>query len=218
MKNLHHFLKKPEGKLITGLSAVILLLMAYYFYATNNTPAAPKGELIISETDHVRGALDGTVTLVEFGDFQCPACASYEPIVQQVLKDNPKNLKFVFKHFPLYQIHRNAILSAKASEAAGLQGTFWEMHDLLYLNQKEWAENLKSREVILSYASKLNLDVKKFSQDLDNKSIEDKIMAEYKEGVNLGVQGTPTFFLNGKKINNPRSIEEFNKLIKESVK
>lgn len=222
MKKISHFLtnflKKPEGKFVTGLTLVIIALFAYYFYAMRDYKPVPAIEIEVSATDHVRGALDGKVTLVEFGDFQCPACGAYEPIVRQLLKDNNKTLKLVFRHFPLTQIHQNALLSAKATEAAALQGKFWEMHDIIYDKQKEWSEGLNARDLFLAYATTIGLDTKKFSQDLNNKSIEDKILAEYKEGAKLGIMGTPTFFVNGKRIENPQSLEAFDKLIKEAAK
>lgn len=215
MKKLLHFLGTFQGKVVAGIILVIALLFAYYFYATGGEPVVR--EVVISESDHVKGAQDGKVTLVEFGDFQCPACAAYEPLVRQALVDNAKDLKVVYRHFPLSQIHPHALLAAKASEAAGVQGKFWEMHDMLFDKQKEWSAGLNARDVIIGYAKDLKLDTAKFSADLNNKSIEEKVLAEFQEGVKLGVSGTPTFFINGKKIENPRNIEEFNKLIKEAL-
>lgn len=218
MKKLSRFLKTTEGMFVAGVALVVVLLFAYYFYARGTQPAVPIQEITVTDTDHVRGAQSGTVTLVEFGDFQCPACAAYEPIVQQLVQDNPGVLKLVFRHFPLTQIHRNALLAAKASEAAGLQGKFWEMHDILYDKQKEWSEGLNARDFFLTYATTVGLDTKKFSDDLNNPSLEAKILAELKEGVQLGVPGTPTFFVNGKMIESPGSVEAFNKIIKEAAK
>lgn len=220
-KMSHFFLKTTEGKFLSTIGLVIVLLFGYYFYATATDPtiATKDTEVVISQTDHVRGAQDGKVTLVEFGDFQCPACGVYEPIVRQVLADNKDTLKFSFRHFPLTAIHKNALLSAKATEAAALQGKFWEMHDILYDKQDEWGEALNAREFIMLYATTLKLDLKKFTTDLESKVLEDKILAEFKEGVSLGVQGTPTFFLNGKKVeNNPRTLADFNQLIKDALK
>ena len=218
MKKLSHHLKSTEGKFITGVILIIIVLFAYYFYA-GGEKSAPVADITISDTDHVRGAQDGKVTMVEFGDFQCPACGAYEPLVRQVTKDNSSILKVVFRNFPLTQIHQNALLAAKAAEAAGLQGKFWEMHDILYDKQAEWSETLNARDFIITYATTIGLNVNKFTKDLDNKSIEDKILAEYKEGVSFGVGGTPTFFVNGKKISqNPQSIEAFNKIIKDAIK
>jgi protein-disulfide isomerase len=102
-------------------------------------------------------------------------------------------------------------------EAAGLQGKFWEMHDMLYDKQAEWSTGINARDIIMNYASVLKLDTKKFADDLNSKAIEEKILAELKEGTALDVQGTPTFFLNGKKIDNPSSLEAFDKLIREAA-
>lgn len=216
MKKLQHYLKSTEGKFVLGLAIAIVALFVYYFYAMSGKTTGEVKEVTISQTDHVRGALDGKVTLVEFGDFQCPACGAYEPLVRQVTQDNKAVLKVVFKHFPLLQLHQNALLGAKASEAAGLQGKFWEMHDMLYDKQADWSTGLNAHDFIMGYATTLGLDTKKFSDDLNSKALEDKIMAEEKEGLSLGVEGTPTFFLSGKKIDNPSSPEAFNELIKQA--
>jgi len=217
MKKLSRFLTTTEGKFLTFIAVAVVLAFAYYFYAMSNKANQPAAEVRVTEQDHVRGAIAGKVTLVEFGDFQCPACGAYEPLIRQVEADNANVLRVVFKHFPLTQIHPNALLAAKASEAAGLQGKFWEMHDMLYDKQTEWSGTLSARDAFIAYARTLGLDVAKFTQDLSNQSIEDKVVAEYKEGVSLGVQGTPTFFLNGRKIQNPSSPEEFNKLIQDAA-
>jgi protein-disulfide isomerase len=218
MKTLHRFTKTPQGKFFTTIGALIVLLFAYYFYALSKGDIQSTEEVVIRETDHVFGNPAAKVTLVEFGDFQCPACGAYEPIVEEVLKVNQNDVKFVFRHFPLTQIHQNALLAAKASEAAALQGKFWEMHHMLYAKQKEWSEGLNARQYILEYARTLKLNPTKFASDLESKAIEDKIFAEYKEGLKLEVQGTPTFFLNGRKLENPKSLEEFQQVIKNEIK
>lgn len=211
-------MKSTEGRFVTLVVVLVVLAFSYYFYSMSKKGSAATPAVTVSEQDHVRGAASGTVTLVEFGDLQCPACGAYEPIVRQVTADNASILKVVFKHFPLTQIHPNALLAAKATEAASLQGKFWEMHDILYDKQKEWSEGLNARDFIMSYATTLGLDTAKFATDLNSKEIEDKIVAEYKEGAALGVQGTPTFFVNGKQIDNPQSVEAFDKLIKDAAK
>ena len=219
-KMSHFFLKTTEGKFLGSIGIIIVLLFGYYFYATSKNPEVLSDvtPVVLSQTDHVRGAKDGKVTLVEFGDFQCPACAAFEPIIRQVMTDNKDVLKFSFRHFPLTQIHKNALLAAKASEAAALQGKFWEMHDILYDKQEEWGEALNAREFIMIYANTLKLDIKKFSNDLESKVLEDKILAEFKEGVKLKVEGTPTFFLNGKKVEDtPRNLADFNKMIRDAA-
>jgi protein-disulfide isomerase len=218
MKNLQHFLKTPQGKIVAGILGIIALLFVYYFSKMSSMPNTAK-EITVTEGDHVRGAKGAQVTLVEFGDFQCPACGAYEPLVRKALADNKDTLQVVFKHFPLTQIHHNALLAAKAAEAASVQGKFWEMHDILYDKQKEWGEALNARDFIVSYANTIGLDAKKFLDDLANKDLEAKIIAETKEGINFGVQGTPTFFLNGTLLDtsNLRSAEAFGALIRAEV-
>lgn len=218
MKTLSHFLRTTEGKFVSFVVILVALSFAYYFYAMSGNNNGQQAEVTISEGDHIRGTAGAKVTLVEFGDFQCPACKAYEPIVRQVVADNAGTVQLVFKHFPLTQIHPNALLSAKASEAAGLQGRFWEMHDMLYDKQGEWSGSLNARDIFIGYAGSLGLDVAKFTKDLSNEDIEKKIVAEYKEGNALGVRGTPTFFVNGKMISNPASLEEFNSIIREAAK
>jgi protein-disulfide isomerase len=219
MKYIPRFIKTPQGKFVFVIAIILGVLFGYYFFATSNTTATndTTADIVISATDHVRGAKDAKVTLVEFGDFQCPACAAYESVVKQVLSDNPDTVKLVYKHFPLTQIHRNALPAAKATEAAGLQGKFWEMHDMLYAKQDEWSGALNSRDYFLTYATTLGLDTKKFLADYDNAPLEEKILAEFREGVKLGVQGTPTFFVNGKKLENVRDLAGFDKAIKEAA-
>lgn len=210
-------LRYPHAKLGLSVLAVIVLLFGYYFYAMSTRVDAPIPTIEITSTDHTRGAQEAKVTLVEFGDLQCPACKAYEPIVRQLLAQNPDTLQLVFRHFPLTQIHQNALISAKATEAAALQGKFWEMHDVLYDRQTEWANKLNAREIILGFAQELALDVTKFTQDLESEAVEKKILAEYAEGLKLGVQGTPTFFINGQMIQSPRTVEEFDALIKAAA-
>jgi protein-disulfide isomerase len=220
MKNMSRFFQTAEGKFLGAIGGIIIILFGYYFYAMSSGDAATGGseEVTLTQTDHVRGAKDGKVTLVEFGDFQCPACGMYEPIVRQVMADNKNILKFSFRHFPLVQIHKNALLAAKASEAASIQGKFWEMHDVLYDKQEQWGEALNAREFIMTYATTIGLDTKKFALDIDSKVVEDKVLAEYTEGTKLHIQGTPTFFLNGKKIeDSPRDLASFNALIKKAA-
>ena len=173
MKKMSHFFKTTQGKFLGSVGIIIVLLFGYYFYAmsSDSTTGTTTADITLRQTDHVRGAKDGKLTLIEFGDFQCPACGTYEPIVRQVLADNKDVLKISFRHFPLTQIHRNALLAAKASEAASQQGKFWEMHDILYDKQEEWSQALNARDFFLTYATTLGLDTKKFTTDLDSKVI-----------------------------------------------
>ncbi len=218
MKKMSHFFTTTQGQFLGSVGLIIVLLFAYYFYETSTNPeVTTPADITISTTDHVKGAKNGTVTLVEFADFQCPACSAWSSIVQQAMNDNKDTLKVVFRNFPLTQIHRNALPAAKAAEAAALQGKFWEMHDMLYQKQQEWSGALNVRDYFLTYATTLRLDTKKFVADMDSKAVEEKILAEMKEAVRLDVPGTPTFFVNGKKMENVTDLASFNKVIKEAA-
>ena len=200
---------------------IVIILIVWGLIAASNKASRQDASLPIpneiSSNDWVRGNKDSNVILVEYSDFQCPACAAYEPLVRQVVAEHPNDVRFVFRNFPLIQIHPNALLAAKYAEAAGIQGKFWEMHDALYDQQNKWANSLNARELIESYAKEIGLDVVKLATDAQAKSVEDKILAQYKEGTRLGVQGTPTFFINGKKIeSNPSDAKAFGALIEEA--
>jgi protein-disulfide isomerase len=156
------------------------------------------------------------VTLVEFGDFECPACAAYHPVVQDLLTEYPGKINFVLRHFPLPQ-HKNANLTGYAAEAAGLQGKFWEMYTILYENQKEWAGVGNAKEIILDYAKDLELDIAKFENDLDLDEIKQKVSKDASDGNLIGVNATPSFFVNGVKINNPRSFADFKNILEQAM-
>jgi protein-disulfide isomerase len=146
----------------------------------------------IGPGDHIAGPRDAPVTLVEYGDFQCPYCGkAYQEMkrLQQMLGDQ---LCFVFRHFPLTQLHPDALQAAEAAEAAGVQGRFWEMHDLLFENQDALDE-----PDLVSYAEELGLDLDRFTRDLEEHRFVERIERDLIEGTRSGVHGTPTFFLNG---------------------
>lgn len=166
----------------------------------------------LSAGDYVKGNPEAAITIIEYSDFQCPACASYYPVVKQFVAESGDKLAFAYRHFPLPQ-HKNAKPSAAASEAAGKQGKFWEMHYMIFENQKEWESSPKAEEIFTGYAQKLGLNIDQFKADLNSEEIKSKVDADYKSGVKAGVNSTPSFFLNGKKINNPRNYDEFKSLL-----
>ena len=140
------------------------------------------------------------VTLEEFSDFQCPACSGLEPGLRRVVKDyEDRGVRLIFRNYPL-QMHKYAFLAARAAEAAGLQGKFWEMHDMLYDNQKEWSDSMEPRVQFDSYATRLGLDVQKFKADMERQDLADRIKADFMRGTSLGVKGTPTVYLNGREL------------------
>jgi len=146
----------------------------------------------VDKRDHLQGPPDAPVTLVEYGDFECPHCGAAYPIVKRIQKVMGAQLRFVFRHFPLTQIHPHAEGAAEASEAAGAQGQFWEMHDLLFENQRALdAMHLPG------YAEELNLDSRRFVRELEERVHQRRVREDFMSGVRSGVNGTPAFFING---------------------
>ncbi len=173
----------------------------------------------ITERDIVKGNRDASVVLVEYSDLQCPACASYYPLVKQLVAEFENDVAFVYRHFPLRQIHLNAQLAGQATEAAGKQDKFWEMHDVIFDEQKNWSNlaNKQAEESFISYASSIGVDIEQFKIDMSSEEVKNKVNNDYQSGIQANVNYTPTFFLNGAKIQNPRSYEEFKIIIEQSI-
>lgn len=169
----------------------------------------------VTSADWTKGATSSAKILVEYSDFQCPACAAYYPIIEQLLAENPDKVLFVYRHFPLPQ-HGNAIPAAQAAEAAGKQGKFWDMYGIIFTNQKSWESSEDAKSIFIGYATTLGLDIVQFTTDYESEVIKDKITSDLKSGVKAGVNSTPSFYLDGKKIN-PTNYEEFKKLIDETA-
>ena len=165
--------------------------------------------------DWVKGAplKDAKVVLTEYSDFQCPACKAYYPYVKQ-LSQEFKNLAIVYRNFPLSQ-HANAWPAAQAAHAAGKQGKFWEMHNMLFDNQDTWAKSASPELIFDAYAKTLGLDMAKFQADFNSSETKTKIQTDYTSGVNE-IDGTPTFFLNNQKIQNPQNYDEFRSIIEKA--
>ncbi len=173
----------------------------------------------VTEADHVRGPADAAVTIIEYSDFQCPACALYYPIVEKVLNESTTTVRFVYRHFPLYPLpHKNAFLASQASEAAGIQGKFWEMYQLLFENQKSW-ENLPNPESAFEgYAERIGLNSEAFKKDMVSDAVKNRVQTDRDEAISLGVNSTPTFFINGRAVINPQGYEAFIQLIEAAAR
>jgi protein-disulfide isomerase len=174
---------------------------------------------VISDTDHVKGNKDSSVILVEYSDFQCPACVQYYYLTEDILSEFENHIQYVYRYFPLRTIHANAQISAQAAEAAGKQGKFWEMYSMIFENQKEWESKTvnEATNIFIEYAQTLGLDAKRFVEDLESKEVIGKVNADYDSAMEAELYYTPTFFLNGVQIKNPRSLEDFRLLIKEAI-
>lgn len=203
----------------------------YYLTAGQGGNSSNSGGLTLSKpvsaADWRRGAPDSAkAVLVEYGDFQCPACGAYEPMLSQLSRDfngtdDPTGgeLQFVYREFPLTQVHQNAQLAAQAAEAAGIQGKFWEMHDKLYQTQKDWSDlsNSQALNTFKSYAQSMGLNVSKFVLDINSPAVAAKIQSDVSSGNLSGIQGTPTFFLNGKDAGYPQNINDFKAEIQKAL-
>lgn len=182
-------------------------------------------------SNHVFGKADSTVTLIEYGDFECPACKFFYPIVDQVKEKYQDKIAFQYKNFPLVQSHRNALAAHRAAEAAGKQGKFFEMYDQLYTNQEDWngpsqtdpvgVQTDNAIRIFETYAEKLGLDMAKYRTDVADASTSATINADTSEGKDkYAITGTPTFVLNGQKIEDTSTmdtVEELSALIDKAL-
>ena len=200
------------GLILVGLGAIVLGMIGIVSKKTEGTLINP-----VNSSDWIRGNRNAKVVLVEYSDFQCPACAYYSSLVKNLERDFLNDLAVVYRHFPLEQIHKYAKLAAQAAEAAGKQGKFWEMHDIIFEKQSEWSISDNALQNFISYAKVLGLDINKFQTDLNSKDVEEKIQKDTVSAYDQKLAGTPAFFLNGKQISNPRDYEEFKNLIQKEI-
>lgn len=170
----------------------------------------------VGENDWVRGTTTAPVILVEYSDFQCPACGAYYPMVKSLKQEFGDDVAFVYRHFPLMQTHPFAEPAARAAEAAGAQSKFWEMHDLLFENQSTWSRASNPIQQFSQYAETLGLDLAQFAEDFESDAAAEKVQNDLRRGVQLGVNSTPTFFLNGKKLQ-PRSLSDVRDAVAEEL-
>jgi len=148
----------------------------------------------VNSNDHILGSPDARLELVEYGDYECPHCGHAYPIINDILQQFGSDIRFIFRNFPLSGIHSHALPAAIAAEAAGLQGKYWEMHDIIFENQKTLAI-----EDLLLFAGRIGLDPERFQNDIQQKALLDKVGKDVDSGIRSGVNGTPTFFINGEK-------------------
>jgi protein-disulfide isomerase len=172
----------------------------------------PKLVLPVGERDHAQGAVDAPVTLVEYGDYECPYCGRAYPIVKAVQKAIGPRLRFIFRNFPLSEAHPNAANAAEAAETAGEQGKFWEMHDTLFEHQKA----LRPRDLV-AHATRLGLDSDRFQRELESHAHVERVREDFMSGVRSGVNGTPTFFINGERHDGSWDFEDLVAAIEEAI-
>lgn len=170
-------------------------------------------------SNHVKGGNSKNVELLAYEDFQCPACAQFEPIVNEVFNKYKNDIQFRFRHFPIDTIHPNTRAASRTAEAAGNQGKFFEMYDILFSRQQQWESSNNVKPIFESYAQELNLDMAKFNTDFESEVTNSTINADKQLGNDNGVEGTPTFFLNGEKLDSKeiQTVEGFSKKIEEAI-
>jgi protein-disulfide isomerase len=206
-------MNKNLPALIIGLVAIIAIVSGVYLYqnskadnapvAKNSSNAAPTLDKVKTappgaEPAWSKGAPNATVTLEEFADFECPSCGMFEPTMREIKTVYGNRVRVIFRQYPL-QMHQHAYDAARAAEAAGLQGKFWEMHDMLYDKQKSWSKEMPdARKEFEGYAKALNLNVDKFNNDLTGETANNRVAADKKRGDFIGIRATPSLFLNGR--------------------
>ncbi len=206
-------------RFLLTLAAVSLALVGI-FWLTRDKAVAPNNgsDSTPASSEHTKGEGKKGVTLVEFGDFQCPACKAYFPIIKAVEAKYGDDIKFQFRHFPLSQIHPNAFSAHRAAEAAGMQGKFFEMHDLLYERQDAWKSASNTTGIFDDYATELGLNLDKFKQDFSSGAVNTAINNDVAAAQKTGASSTPTFILDGKRMEElPRDLEGFYKRIDEAI-
>jgi len=169
-------------------------------------------DMPVSGRDHTQGNNHAPVTLVEYGDYECPHCRAAHPVIKRVERHFGERLCFVFRNFPLTQIHANAQSAAETAEFAASEGKFWEMHDLLFENQERLGDDL-----FAELATQLGLDATKLRESLENGSYTSRVRNDFTGGVRSGVNGTPTFFINGQRHNGPADFEHLVKAIEAAL-
>lgn len=220
---------KDKG-LIIGIIATVVLISGGVFLmsrgssgSSSSTNTQISSDILIPKGDYETSGIENgnylpasssaKVTLVEFGDYECPACAEYHLLVKQLLTDFSGKVNYVFRNFPLSQ-HANAEISAYAAEAAGLQGKFWQMHDKLYESTNDWSTSTDAKSIFVGYAGSLGLNVDKFKVDIDSSAVKDKVKSDTNDGNLVKINSTPTFYLDGVKIENLPSIyADFKKIV-----
>lgn len=197
-----------------GAALAIIGFFAVLIYIGKAVPDVRSGD----QKDWVAGSLSASAVLIEYGDFECPGCGAVHPFITQAQKEFGNKLTFIFRHFPLPG-HQNALPAAWAAEAAGKQGKFWEMHDILYERQTFWSKEANPEEKFTSYAvDVLSLNKDQFLKDYRSEEVHKKVEEARQKGEKEGITGTPTLFVNGKLITKfPQSYEDLKSSITKAL-
>lgn len=208
-----------EVKILTGIAIITVLLVigAVLFLSKPEKTIVVDSAKLVKEDSLKMSTDSAKLTVVEFGDYQCPACGLAHPGIKKAISDYPGQVNFVFRHFPLAQ-HKNAEIAAQAVEAAKLQGKLWEMHDKLYDSQPEWENEANALETFKKFASEFGMDVEKFTADAVSDQVKQKVRNDLADGSALGVNSTPTFYFNSELYKGGVAYEDFKSEIEKYLK
>ncbi|HYD35047.1 MAG TPA: DsbA family protein [Vitreimonas sp.] len=197
--------------IVTLLGTLALIFGVAMIFSQSSTKGGVADLGVVKGPERrVKGKAEAQVTITEFSDFQCPACKAISPLIKQVADQNPDTVKVNYRHFPLTMIHPYATLAAQASEAAGEQGKFWEMHDLLFANQETWAafqSEDEARAEFEKYAEQLGLDKATFVETIQSDAIKQNVANDIAAGNQLRVSATPTIFVNDQQVPAPQQLQ-----------
>lgn len=204
------------------IAGVVIVLVGVFLLTGNKSDNSGAKGSTAAATNHVMGTGSTGVKLVEYGDYQCPYCQAYYSTVKQVVEEYKDKIYFQFVNFPLPNLHQNAFAAARAAEAADKQGKFWEMHDLLYQNSDPsgasgWVASNAPTTYFNQYATQLGLNMDKFKKDYASSDVNAAINADMSKGNKLGVEGTPSFFIDGKKVTINNTTDDFKKALDAAI-
>jgi protein-disulfide isomerase len=229
---MQNFIVKNKTSLIIVFITLLIFIGGVFLFSRGSVTDSGQSSLTVNSdllvpqgSYETSGFSDGTylpssasavVTIVEFGDYECPACGTYNPFIKQLLTNFAGKINYVFRNYAI-SYHANALSSSYAAEAAGLQGKYWEMHDILYSNQSEWSNLEDPMSVFVGYAKDLGLDIDKFTNDMNSSNIKDKVQNDINDGNAVGITATPTFFVNGKKISLTGSYDQLKSIVESEL-
>lgn len=202
---MKHTSKKRRNKRIQNIAliALVVLLVGAFIISRKSKKVDMEtinSVAVVEPAQHIKGSMEAPVTLVEYSDFQCPACQAAAPQLNDLLDQFDGKFNLEFRHFPLRSIHGNAQLAGQAAEAAGMQGKFWEMHDALYEHQAEWSQSFNPTRYFKKYAEGLDLNLDRFVYDMESEKVKNVVNAGFDEATEMNLPGTPSFTVNGEKI------------------
>jgi protein-disulfide isomerase len=210
-----------ETKYLLGIGiATIVLLVGGVFYLSNSNPqVTPTGAVdkkVLVAGKNTVGKKDAKVVVVEFADFQCPACGAFYPDMKKILSEYDGKIYYIYRHFPL-PMHKNAMKAAEAAQAAGTDNKFWQMHDQLFESQTEWSEVEDPTTLFAGYAKSVGIDSEKFKKALAEGAHLPVVQKDIQDGIKAGVNSTPTIFVNGKKVEGAVTIQDVGVKVRAAI-